>query len=267
MAELSLNPLSGKQRKILQIGVVALLAVFLVIYILFPKQKPKEQAKNNGVYIENSTVYVFDDSYSLENYSDKVLPHYPYLVILEPSKNQSVIYNLETKAKLAEKRYVIDYDGTNFLYNDGKTTWFNEVNLSLLCDIGFIKSKDEVLCVTRINSNDSNNKLISINPETKAKKDLYVPKKLITAVSVVNGELYVGSINQFDNKSSLRIADTDVEFPDVTSFIYQMNGKVYVASMKSVLNNNIESSYIVSTEKFQYSTNNKIIIYDVSINK
>jgi len=246
MAELSLNPLSGKQRKILQIGVVALLAIFLVIYILFPKQKPKEQAKNNSVYIENSTIHVFDDSYSVENYSDKVLPHYPYLVILEPSKNQSDIYNLETKAKLTDKRYVIDYDGSNFLYNDGKTTWFNEINLSLLCDIGFIKSKDEVLCVTRINSNDSNNKLISINPETKVKKDLYLPKNLITAVSVVNGELYIGSINQFDNKSSLRIGDNDVEFPDVVSFIYRMNGKPYVASLKSAFNSQTENYYEIN---------------------
>lgn len=248
MAELSLNPLSGKQRKILQVGVVALLTVFLVIYFLFPKQKPTEQVKNNIVYIENSTIHVFDDSYSLENYSDKVLPHYPYLVILEPSKNQSVIYNLETKAKLTDKRYVVDYDGSNFLYNDGKTTWFNEANLSLLCDIGFIKSKDEVLCVTRLNSNDSNNKLISLNPETKAKKDLYVPKNLITAISVVDGELYVGSINQFDNKSSLKVGDKDVEFPDVVSFIFQRDGKPYVASLKSAFNNSQENYYLISID-------------------
>lgn len=245
MAELSLNPLSGKQRKILQIGVVALLAVFLVIYFLFPKQKPIEQAKNNSVFIENSTLHVFDDSYSLENYSDKVLPHYPYLVVLKPTSSQSIIYNLETKAKLTDKRYVIDYDGSNFLYNDGKTTWFNETNLSLLCDVGFIKSKDEVLCVTRINSNDSNNKLISINPETKAKKDLFVPKNLITAVSVINDKLYIGSINQFDNKSSLRVGDRDIEFPDVISFIYQMDGKPFVASLKSIFNDNTEKSTLI----------------------
>lgn len=261
MAELSLNPLSEKQRKILQIGVVALLAVFLVIYFQFPKQKPKEQAKNNSVYIENSTIYVFDDSYSLENYSDKVLPHYPYLVVLKPTSSQSIIYNLETKEKNTDKRYVIDYDGSDFLYNDGKTTWFNEANLSLLCDIGFIKSKDEVLCVTRINSNDSNNKLISINPETKAKKDLYVPKNLITAVSVVNGELYVGSINQFDNKSSLRIGDKDVEFPDVASFIYQMSGKAYVASLKSAFNNNEECFYLINGGKLVKQEIDKLTLY------
>jgi len=260
MAELSLNPLSGKQRKILQIGVVALLAVFLVIYFLFPKQKPTQTARNNSVYIENSTIHVFDESYSLENYSDKVLPHYPYLAILEPSKNQSVIYNLETKAKLTDKRYVIDYDGTNFLYNDGKSTWFNQTNLNLLCDIGFIKSKDEVLCVTRINSNDSNNKLLTINPETKVKKDLYIPKNLITAVSVVNGEIYVGSINQFDNKSSLRVGDKDIEFPNVISFIYQMSGKAYVASLKSTFNNMTENSYLISGEEIAKNVEQKIYL-------
>lgn len=259
MAELSLNPLSGKQRKILQIGVVALLAVFLVIYFLFPKQKPKEQAKNNSVYIENSTIYVFDDSYSLENYSDKVLPHYPYLVVLKPTSSQSIIYNLETKEKITDKRYVIDYDGSDFLYNDGKTTWFNEANLSLLCDIGFIKSKDEVLCVTRINSNDSNNKLISINPETKAKKDLYVPKNLITAISVIGNELYVGSINQFDNKSSLRVGEKDMEFPDVISFIYEIDEKPYIASLKSVFNLS-ESYYRINNQVIEKNNGNRIYI-------
>lgn len=261
MAEVSLNPLSGKQRKILQIGVVVLLATFLGVYLLFPKQKPKEQVKNNSVYIENSVAHVSDESYSLENYSDKVLPHYPYLIVLKPTKNQSIIYNLETKAKLTDKRYVIDYDGTNFLYNDGKTTWFNLTNLSLLCDNGFIKSKDEVLCVTRINSNDSNNKLISINPETKVKKDLYVPKNLITAVSVINGELYIGNINQYDNKSLLRIGEKDIEFTDVASFIYQMNGKPYVASLKSVFNDNKESHYLIEGNSISQQSG-KILLFD-----
>ncbi len=260
MAEISLNPLSGKQRKLLQFGVVILLMVFLGAYFLIPKQKPEEKVRNNSVYIEKSILHVFDDSYSLEQYPDRVLVHYPYVIMVKPTQSQSIAYNVLTKDKKDFNETIVDYDGENKLTNQGKISWFNQIDLGLLCDIGFIKSNSEVLCVTRIFPNDSNNKLISIDPNTKKQKDIYSSQNLVTAISVINEELYIGSIYQFNNKSYIRINDKEAEFPDVVSFIYQMNGKPYVVSLKSAFNNQTENYYEINNLNIKKQIG-KITIY------
>src|SRR3989338_4944497 len=49
-------PLKTNQRKLLQIGAILILVIFLILYFVFPKKTPEIQLKNNTVYIENSIV-------------------------------------------------------------------------------------------------------------------------------------------------------------------------------------------------------------------
>jgi hypothetical protein len=261
MSEINLNPFSLKERKLLQFGVILSLLAFLVIYFVLLKKAPVTKVKNNTVYLENSKLQVFDDTYLLNQYPDKVLMHYPYLLVIMPSKQTSYIYNLINKTKEKEtKELVLDYDGKNLLTNNGKNTFFNQDNLNVLCDLGFIKSDKEVLCVTKVDPNFSENKLISIDIPSKKQKDIYTSKNLITAVSVINNVTYLGVNDLYTHKNYLMIDKNQVEFPDVVSLIYEMNTKPYIASLKSAFNNNTESYYLIENGKM-VKQEGKIFLY------
>ena len=136
MKDIQLNPLNSNQRKLLQIGVVLLLVVFLAAWFFFMK-KPAEEAKltNNTVYIEDSILYVFDDSYSLAQYPNRVSMHYPYLLVILPGEQLTHIYNLPEKRKVEELNYsLLDYVDGTILRNDGKTTYLNDEDLGVLCE-------------------------------------------------------------------------------------------------------------------------------------
>ncbi len=120
-----------------------------------------------------------------------------------------------------------------------------EESLNVLCDLGFIKSPNEVLCVTKVDPNFAENKLVSIDMTTKKQKDVYVPKNLITAISVINNTTYLGISDLYTHKNYLMVGSDRVEFPDVASFIYEMDSKPYVGSLKSAFNGNIESEYVI----------------------
>jgi len=262
MADIELNPFNLKQRKLLQIGVVLILALFLIGYFLLAKKTPESKLKNNTVYLENSALQVFDDTYSLSQYPDKVLMHYPYLLIIKPSQPISYIYNLQTKTKEKDlKQSLLDYDGKNILHNNGKNTFINQEDLGLLCDLGFIKSASEVLCVTKVDPNFAENKLVSIDVAFKKQKDVYTSKNLITAISVINNITYLGINDLYTHKNYILIDKTQIEFPDVASLIYEMNSKPYVASLKSAFNNNTESYYVIDGEKSGKQNDNKIMLY------
>ena len=262
MKDVELNPINFKTRKLLQIGVVLILSIFLIGYFLLIKKTPESKLKNNTVYFENTNLYVFDDIYSLSQYPDKVLMHYPYLLVVKPSQQTSYVYNLPTKSKDKEiKQSLLDYDGNNTLYNSGKDTLFNQENLGVLCDLGFIKSASEVLCVTKVDPNFSENKLISIDIATKKQKDIYTSKNLITAVSVINNVTYLGINDLYTQTNYLLIDKDQIEFPDVASFIYEMDGKPYVASLKSAFNNNTESYYLIEGEMMVKQKNEMIVFY------
>ena len=262
MKDINLNPLNTNQRKLLQIGAILILVIFLILYFVFPKKTPEIQLKNNTVYIENSIVYVFDDTYSISQYQDKVFMHYQYLLIVKPSQQKSLIYNLNTKTKEKEtKEMLLDYDGNNNLYNDGKTTYFNQDSLNVLCDLGFIKSASEILCVTKVDPNFSENKLINIDLSSKKQKDIYTSKNLITTVSVINNVTYLGINDLYTHKNYLLIDDKQIDFPDVASLIYGMDSKPYVASLKSAFNNNMESYYMIDGGKVAKQENRKIVLF------
>lgn len=261
MSEAELNPFNVKQQKLLQYGVILILVLFLIVYFVIASRTQGIHLKNTTVYLENSKLQVFGDAYSLETYPDKILMHYPYLLVIQASKLTTFIYNLETKSKDKElKQAILDYDGKNSLYNQDKFTFFNDKNLNLLCDLGFIKSVDEILCVTKVDPNFAENKLTSINVTSKKQKDVYVPKNLITAISVINNTTYLGVSDLYTHKSFLTIADKKVEFLDVVSFLYQMDSKPYIASLKSTFNNNIESYYAIDKGSVLRQLGNKIYI-------
>lgn len=262
MSETELNPLNIKQRRLLQYGVVFVLVAFLVVYFAVTARKQPQRPKNTTVYIENSQLQVFDDKYSLETYPDKVLMHYPYLLVIQASKQKTIIYNLEIKSKSDEvDKLLLDFDGNNSLYNSGKNTFINKENLNVFCDLGFIKNPNEVLCVTKVDPNFAENKLMNIDVATKKQKDIYIPKNLITAISVINGTIYTGVSDLYTHKNYLMVDDKRVEFPDVVSFIYQMGSKPYVGSLKSAFNGNKESYYQLKDTKVVKQISNRVYLF------
>jgi len=238
------TPVSSSKRRLLLIGVAIIVIVFTFLYFYLLKNNTYIQVKNRSIYIQNSTVTVFDDTYSIEKYPDKVLFHFPY-VIVNTGLMHSIAYNINSSEKTILNEIVLDYDGTNILHNKGDETLLNGKSLQVLCDIGFIINNSDVLCVTKLNSNYASNHVIKISANSLKQEEVYKSDNLITAVSIINDNLYIGSINQFNNKSTLTVNDVDYDFPDVINFIYQIDGKPFVASLKSPFNNQAESAYSI----------------------
>lgn len=245
---MELNHLSKNQRKLLQLGVVLLLAVFLIGYFFFlNKKEPEKNIKNTSVYLKNQKLYVFDNTYSLEDYSDRVSMHYPYFLVIKPGIGTTYIYNLEQKKKEKEvKEVLLDYSSDNQLIIDGKTTRLNDQDLGILCEQGFIKSEEEILCITKKDVNAVQNKLVSINPKTKKSKDIYTSNGILSDVSVINGKTYLGEIDTHNNKNHILVDKNPIGVPNIINLIYEMNGRPYFAAFKSELNQNTESYYLIN---------------------
>lgn len=256
------DQLTTIQKKRLQIGVVFALVVFLLVFFFLNKKSETPTVKNPTVYLQNSKLQVFDETIPLSQFPDKISMHYPYLLVVKPEKKITYIYNLEQKQKEKDvKVALLDYDKGNMLYNEGKATVFNEHSLGVLCENGFIKSNQEILCVTKINPNNVENKLVSVDITTKKQKEVYVSKNLITDIAMINNDIYLGEIDLFNHKSYLLINKDRIEVPNLVSLIYQMNGKPYFASFKSELNKNTESWYLMNGNKAIKQENNKIFLY------
>lgn len=261
MKDVELNPLNSNLRKLLQTGVALILVLFLVIYFIF-LTKGHNKIKNNTVYLQNGKLQVFDDSVTFNQFPDKIVFHYPYLVIVKPTQKISMIYNLEEKKKEKEiKEIALDYYKGNLLFNRGTTTFYNKQDLGLLCEKAFIKSQDEILCITKQYTNNVDNKLISIDIKTKKQKDIYSSNNLITDVSVIGNDVYFGETEFHTHKNYIYINKQKLVVPDIISLIYQMNGKPYFASFKSVLNNQKESYYLIEGDKEIKKEVGKIILY------
>lgn len=214
--------LSQKSRKFLQIAIVILLVGFLLAWFLLKsKQKPEQGSQNKEVYIQDSIVHVFGDEHSLADYPNRISIHYPYLLVIKPTETSTHIYNLNTSQK--EKvlnEAVLDYDGSSILKNDGKTSWFNNKNLGILCEKGFIKSNQEVLCLTKVESDWIENKLVSLNINTNELKELYVSNNLITDFTFINDKIYFGEIDLYTKQNYLLIDGDKMDAPSVVSLIY-----------------------------------------------
>ena len=69
MKNIELNQLTTNQRRVLQVGVAIVLVVFLAGFFLLRKSPtPEPEQKNETVYIQDSTLYVFDDTISIAEY-------------------------------------------------------------------------------------------------------------------------------------------------------------------------------------------------------
>jgi len=254
MKKIELNPLDSNQRRSLQLGVVLVLGIFLVGYFLLRKSPtPEPTTKNYTMYIENSILHAFDDTISIAEYPSRVSVHYPYVLVILPKKQSTQIYNLKNASK--EKSFneaLLDYSNGKTLKNIGKTTFLDGLDLQVLCEKGFIKSDIEVLCLTKVNANTVENKLISITIPDAKQKEICVSKDIITDFSVVNDKIYIGEINLHNKQNYLIVDGTKVEVPSVVSFIYELGGEPYYATLKGALSQE-ESWY-----KIENNTANKL---------
>src|SRR3989338_4958647 len=117
MKDHQLNQLSKNQRKLLQFGVILILIIFLVYYLFFRKEGNINSVRNNTVTLQDSKLQVFDDTYTLKPYPDRMLMHYPYFLVIQADKPLTTIYNLETKQKEKEvKDILLDYYKGNSIY-------------------------------------------------------------------------------------------------------------------------------------------------------
>jgi hypothetical protein len=262
MTDIKLNPLNTNQRRLLQLGAALLLVVFLTIFFVVSRKSQNITVKNNTVYLQDAKLYLFDEVIPINQYPDRIVFHYPYLVVVKPELQKSLVYNLATKVKESEiKQIVLDYFKGDSLYNVGNSTFFNKQDLNVLCEKGFIKSSSEILCITKINKNNVENKLVSIDVDTKKSKDIYTSKELLTDVSVINSNTYLGKIDLYTNKSSMVVNKDSFEVPDVVSLIYEMKAKAYFASYKSAFNGQKESYYLMEKNQTIKQENGKILLY------
>lgn len=256
------NQLTSTQKRRLQIGVVIALVVFLFIFFFINKKNNTVTVKNPTVYLHDSKLQVFDDTIPLKQFPDKINMHYPYFLVVKPEEKISYVYNLEQKVKEKEvKEILLDYDNGKILFNKGKSTFLNGQYLGVLCENGFIKNDQEILCITKIKPNNVENKLVSVDSKSNKIKDLYLSKNLITDVTVVNGNVYIGEIDLFNHKNYLFINNERIESPNIVSLIYEINKKPYFASFKSELNNNTESWYLIDGSNMAKQIENRIYFY------
>ena len=249
MKDIELNKFDANQRRLLQIGVILILVLFLGLFYLFSR-KSTPVVESNGVYLEDSKLQVFNDTYEFKGYPDKILFHYPYFILVQGNKPLTTVYNLETKQKVKEMQDVLldYYDGN--IVNNRKETYFNDKNLGEFCDSAFIKSSSEILCITKQSQNYADNRLISINPETpNLWKRLYQSDNILTTVSVINENLYIGEINLETKQNFLTVNENTLPVESTVNIIYQMGGTPYLGSFKIELNNQMQSWYLIDKEK------------------
>ena len=257
MKDIKLNSFDKHQRRLLQYGVILILVLFLGVYF-FLQQKDKLLG-NNGIYLEDSTLQIFDDMYTFNGYPDRILVHYPYFILVQGNKPLTIIYNLETKQKEKEiNDILLDYYDGNIVYNR-KETYFNDKNLGEFCDAAFIKTSTEILCISKQSQNYVANMLLSINPETpNLWKRIYHSDNILTTVSVINNNLYIGEINFEIRQNYLTVNERTMPVENIVSVIYEIKGQPLFASFKSELNNNTLSSYLIENDHAEKQEGSKI---------
>ena len=260
MKDIQLNNLDTKQRKLLQIGVICALALFLGIFFML-KKIPAPILENNGVFLEDTKLQVFNDTYEFRGYPDKILVHYPYFIFIQGNKPKTTIYNLDTKQKVKEVQDVLlDYYDGNIVYNR-KETFYNDENLGEFCDSAFIESNTEILCITKQSQNYADNMLIVINPETpNLWRRVYQSDNILTTVSVIGNIQYIGEINMDTKQNYLTINDKTIQVDSAVSLIYEIAKKPYFASFKSELNS-IEQYFQINNGKIFPVQLDKITFY------
>ena len=130
------------------------------------------------------------------------------------------------------------------------------------CDSAFIKSSSEILCITKQSQNYADNRLISINPETpNLWKRLYQSDNILTTVSVINENLYIGEINLETKQNYLTVNEKTMPVESTVNIIYRMDDKPYFASFSGELNNQQGSWYLISGATVAKQESSKIYFY------
>ncbi len=263
MKDPKINRLSQNQQKTLRAGLILVLIVFLILYFFILQKKTQNTiVANNTITLEGTKLQVFNDTYVFNGFPDKILIHYPYFLFVQSSKPLTIVYNLETKKKEQEiKEVLLDYYQGNMIYNK-RTSFLNSIDLDKYCDSAFIKSSKEVLCITRTAPDSINNMLISI-PVSKPNfwDEVYKSDNLLTAVSVINNDVYIGEIAFKTNQSYVTVNKKSNPVDNIVNMIYPLQGKPYFASFKSNLNNQRENYYIIEGNKVFQQSNNQMIFY------
>ncbi len=260
MKNIELNKFDVNQRRLLQFGVILILVLFLGAYF-FLQWKDKSLLGSNEVYLEDTQLHVFNDTYTFNGYPDRILVHYPYFIYIQGNKPSTTIYNLETKKKEKEvNEILLDYYNGNIVYNK-KETYFNDKNLGEYCDAAFIKSEQNFLCITKQSRDFVDNMLIDIDPD---KPNLWVrvyeSDNVLTTASVINGDMYIGEINFETKQNYITVNAQTIPVETPVNLIYQMNGEPYFASFKSELNNNKQSYDSIVDDKIM-KREGKILFY------
>lgn len=230
MKDVALNPLSKKQRKLLQWGVVLILCAFLVAYFLFQEQK------NTSVFVDDQQLHAFDEIMPLE-YPNRIELHEPYLLVVQPEEQLTHIFNLEDlEIEKTVKEIVLDYQDGKLLYMKNDSTFLDELDLGILCEKGLIKSATEVLCVAKVHPDTVTHKLVSINLQTMVQKNVYVSKNIITELGLSKGKYVVGELNTYNKKNFLIMDGQSFEVSSVVNLIFEKQGRLYFASFKGALN-------------------------------
>ena len=172
---------------------------------------------------------------------------------------------MEKKKQIATfNDIVLDYTNDTFLYNShGGATYYKNKNLGIHCDQGYIKSETEILCITSKASDPMDNKLITINPQTLTQHDVYSSPNALTAVSVNKNTLYIGAYNYNEKKAYLRVNNKEIAVGDIINILYPMENQMYMASYKSLLNNNIENYSSITVDSdihVKRIQNNRILV-------
>lgn len=251
-----LNPLNLNQRRLFQIGIVSLLLVFFVVLFFILKRSVTNNS--SSVILRDSMLQVFDETYNNFNYPNRLSIHHPYLLVVQPEKTRTTVYDLTKKEKKEDfKQALLDYDGKNTLYNE-KQTFLNNTNIGILCDNGYILSEQEILCT--INSTSSKNKILSINAKSKLQRTIYETSNLITYVTLIDRKIYVGEINTETNSFYLIIERQKKKIPTPVQLVYTLDNEIFVASFRSVFTNKKIVNYKIERDKAIKLSEEKIVI-------
>ena len=264
--------LSSKQIRVMQILLFIVGVLFLLIYLLFiytsgSRSNPTGDTQNKSVYYQNHKLHIGSDIIQFKNSADTFSIHGDYLLVNEPFIQTTHIYSLKQQKKIKDiKQVVLDFDGKNVLYNEnGIQTLFNGKDIETSCFGGYIKSPTEILCITPKATDNLDNKLITINPQTLKKEDVYSSAYTLNYVTVIDGKLFIGGYNLQTKETVLIVNTTVVQVPNRVAVVYKKSNKIYVAFLQDKANRTINSySQIMGTGSSlttQLEEEERIVLY------
>lgn len=265
----------NKKRKIIFLlgGIVIFFSILFVYYLaklgIFSEEKTEPQVRNNLVVFAQPKLAIFDTTRYINEFPDTVRMHYPYMLVIVPEDKKKIttVYSLDAKKEVAALHDIaLDYGNGKFLYNyHGGETRYAEKALGVSCTQGFIKNEREILCIMAKGNDPLENKLISIDPQTLEKKEIYSSANLLSTVSVIDGKLYIGEQNIETEKYYLVVGQQIMESSTPIDLIYPMQGKVYFATFKTVATKRAAAFYEVimqqGKQKLSPVEKGRIVLY------